>query len=347
MSDVTINRLPQPTWHRLRVNQINVSCPDSFDRAAYEVSMPEQAAAVLTEENETFGISGLGEQVPALCGEKCLTLTLPADSACEDAVYVRADAADACLRLHIRAGENSDYRVVVLLTGEGSGVSLLRLTAEVGTHAKLHVAVSQLMGHSVTSLQDFCARVGDEASLTMTQLELGGGFVCVGNRIELSGKRSDYQADMGYRLKEQRLDVNLVARHTGPYSTSRMDARGLLDEQGIKCFRDTIDFVRGCHGAVGSETEDVLMLGDEVVNQSVPLILCDEEDVDGSHGATIGRLDEASMYYLATRGIDEVRARSLIAAARMRAVCELIPCEQAREVTMAWLSDALEEAAPC
>ena len=39
------------------------------------------------------------------------------------------------------------------------------------------------------------------------------------------------------------------------------------------------------------------MLGDGVVNQTIPLILCGEEDVEGNHGATIGRLDEKMSGY--------------------------------------------------
>lgn len=50
-----------------------------------------------------------------------------------------------------------------------------------------------------------------------------------------------------------------------------------------------------------------------MVNQTIPLILCGEEDVEGNHGATIGRLDEKMLFYLASRGIPEEAARSLLA----------------------------------
>lgn len=43
---------------------------------------------------------------------------------------------------------------------------------------------------------------------------------------------------------------------------------------------------------MGNEKEDVLLLDDTIVNQTIPLILCNEEDVEGNHGATIGKLDE-------------------------------------------------------
>ena len=38
----------------------------------------------------------------------------------------------------------------------------------------------------------------------------------------------------------------------------------------VKLFRGTIDFLRGCSGAKGDEREDILMLGDDLVNQTIP-----------------------------------------------------------------------------
>ena len=74
-----------------------------------------------------------------------------------------------------------------------------------------------------------------------------------------------------------------------------------------------------------------MLLGDGVVNQTIPLILCGEEDVEGNHGATIGRLDEKMLFYLASRGKPEEAARSLLASARIEAVVALLPEALAEE----------------
>ena len=79
-------------------------------------------------------------------------------------------------------------------------------------------------------------------------------------------------------------------------------AGGVLRDQAFKLFRGTIDFKAGSAGSEGEEQEDVLILGDDAVNQTIPLILCAEEDVQGSHGATIGRLDDELLFYLCSTG---------------------------------------------
>lgn len=63
-----------------------------------------------------------------------------------------------------------------------------------------------------------------------------------------------------------------------------MDSTGVLAGKAFKLFRGSIDLLPGGSGAKGQEQENVLLLGDGVVNQTIPLILCGEEDVEGNHG---------------------------------------------------------------
>jgi Fe-S cluster assembly scaffold protein SufB len=77
--------------------------------------------------------------------------------------------------------------------------------------------------------------------------------------------------------------------------------------------------------------EDVMLLSDGIINQSVPLILCQEEDVEGNHGASIGRLSRELLFYLESRGIPEADLYELLAKARLDAVINLIPDPETQE----------------
>ena len=57
------------------------------------------------------------------------------------------------------------------------------------------------------------------------------------------------------------------------------------------------------------------MLGDDVSNKTVPLILCAEENVVGNHGATIGSLDDETLFYFESRGIGKETAEDILARA--------------------------------
>lgn len=117
--------------------------------------------------------------------------------------------------------------------------------------------------------------------------------------------------------------------------------RWYFKRQCQKLFRGTIDFIAGCAGAKGAESEDMLLIDENVENQTIPLILCGEEDVEGSHGATIGRLDEQMLFYLGSRGFDQEEAKRLVARARIDALCALIPSEEIQKKSRCYLTTQL------
>ena len=83
----------------------------------------------------------------------------------------------------------------------------------------------------------------------------------------------------------------------------------------------------------------MLLLGDDVINQTIPLILCAEEDVQGNHGATIGRLDDELLFCLCSRGMSHEAASEMITRARLDAVCRKIGDEAAEQIVQDYLEE--------
>ena len=83
------------------------------------------------------------------------------------------------------------------------------------------------------------------------------------------------------------------------------------------------------------------MLGDGVVNKTVPLILCAEENVVGNHGATIGELDEDTLFYFESRGISAEVAENIMARAAIERRARTMEDETAREAVLKELEEVL------
>ena len=56
--------------------------------------------------------------------------------------------------------------------------------------------------------------------------------------------------------------------------------------------------------------------------------MCDEEDVQGEHGCSIGRLSNEILFYMESRGIDAKSAEKIIARAIINAVLSKIPQDE-------------------
>ena len=106
------------------------------------------------------------------------------------------------------------------------------------------------------------------------------------------------------------------------------------------------DFQRGAKRGVGHESEDVLLFSPSARNRTAPLILCGEEEVEGQHAASVGRLDENKLYYLRSRGLSEAQARRLMVDARFAPAIDKIPLDslqdEVRENVARRLSDELD-----
>ena len=188
----------------------------------------------------------------------------------------------------------------------------LRLTAAEGAHLRVVQLLNPARGAVLR--HELSAQLAEHAKLDLISLQLGDGAVYADHQISLAG--AALRADLGYLARRSdTADIDLTVEQLGKSTVSKIHASGALMEHAKKVFRGTIDFKRGSAGSVGSENETVLLLGGDAENKTVPVILCAEENVEGSHGATIGELDADTLFYFASRGIDRAAAEAILARA--------------------------------
>jgi len=159
-----------------------------------------------------------------------------------------------------------------------------------------------------------------ESTFLMTSISLGSLRAYLEGKVKLQGESSDYDTYTAYILeKGQFLDMNYVADHIGKNTEAHLVSSGVLNEKTEKTSRQTVNFISGCAGSKGAESEEVLLLDDDVISKSAPLILCTEEDVEGEHGASIGQPDIDVIFYLKSRGIAIEKIYEMLSFAKVEA----------------------------
>lgn len=173
--------------------------------------------------------------------------------------------------------------------------------------------------------------VGAGAKVEFVSADLGRGDYSADVEIDLSGDDSaaDFEA-VYFGDGERHLDFNYVIRQRGKRTCATMNVRGALTDKADKIFRGTLDFKRGSKASTGRELEEVIILSSGTRNRSVPLMLAAEDEVDGHHAVSIGRLDEEKIFYLMSRGLDKAEAERLIVEAAFNPVIERITDDNLR-----------------
>ena len=340
--NVTLNSLPTKTWNQLKMNETTLTVEGDFANHTPQAQWDAAEVRWLPQAPWADGPAAYGFSTDLS------ELTAGADAALVETAAGQAMTAPIVLRYTYEAQEHGVSRLVLhaapdsLLSAvlvfqspkEGSAdVSALQIQIDAEDRAQVRLYVAQLLGQDSLSLHEVSGVCGEDAHVQVVRLDLGSQQAYVGTNLDLKGRSSRFTTNIGYHTRpEQVLDMNYVALHHGPRTESLMEVSGTLEQNGRKVFRGTIDFQQGCPGAKGTESENVLLMGDNMVNQTIPLILCKEEDVEGNHGASIGELDDKVLFYLGARGIAPEAARKMIAHSRIEAVCNRIPSEEVRRL---------------
>lgn len=338
--DMTINKLPARTWRWLGMNEakteqllpaVDGSCQPDVTIAGDGVKLEH-----LNEGTLGYLETGAGSEMEKLAGDNRQALHLKASAAGDNGVqqavitYNYTDGKRCYDRLEIYAEAGS--RLTVLMSAasavDAAGLAAVETRIYAGAGAQVKLVQVQLLGSGFTHFNDIGCQADDDAAVEVLQLELGGSTVYSGALANLTGSASSFKVETGYYGRgKQHLDMNYVALHRGKKSQSYLGAEGVMKDEARKLYRATIDFKTGSSGSVGEEVEGVLLLSDDAINQTIPLILCSEEDVQGNHGASIGRLDENLLFYLMSRGFSKDEAVNMMARAKIDALCRKIDDE--------------------
>ena len=335
MDNVLINRANVPaaqTWNRLRANSLSVTVPNHADAGTVYLPLPR-----LFERIEC----GMGQEVTDYVESQAFKsdfYNVPARTKREEPIVVAVSAAqNQCANTGIIVREGAEATVVIAAfagntddSGAGSdanasdanasgdalptSAALTRIVVEAG--AKLHLIEMLGVNEGQQHLESVGLEIHQDAAVDVKQYALGGSTIGLGLTANLVGARARLDLNNRYHAThEETLDINHLVRMRGTSTRAQLTESGVLNEAAKKTLRATIDLVRGAKDAQGNEIETVMILGDDVVNKTMPVILCDEDDVAGNHGATIGSVSPEQLDYLAARGLSRQAAEQLFVRA--------------------------------
>ena len=293
-----INKIPCLTWNWLKMNR---------------TSLEVEAASEIISEKKEITATKKGEIV-----------SLP---------LVFEDGKRYEYEQVITAEENAEITVILDYTSDrkAGGFSSVKTKLVAKPYSKIHLVKVQLLGENYVQIDDTEGVCDDGAKIEVTQIELGGSKVYAQVKNELNGYESKFKSDTAYITENgQILDMNYVVNHHGAKTDTKMIVKGVVGDAALKTYRGTIDFKRGCTDATGDEQEETLLMSRTAINKSIPMILCDEENVAGTHGATLGRLGADELFYMQSRGISEDEAKAMMKKAKVLSTASLIPDESVR-----------------
>lgn len=344
---------PAQTWNRLRANSLALTVPKTPDAGTVYLPLPRLFERIecgmgpeVTDYINSQVFEATYHEVPAHTTQKepIVISVSAAENECINTGVMVREGAEATIVVVARAGEkntepaadntgakanaeadvaagtkaNTETKTDTDAPGTADALAtsaaLVRIVAE--KHARIHLVEMLGVDDDQQHLESVGIEAHEDAICDVRQYALGGGAVGMGLAVNLVGSRARLDLNNRYHAcHEELLDINHVARMRGCATRAEIVESGILNDSAHKTLRATIDLIRGSKDAKGNEAETVQILGDGVVNKTMPVILCDEDNVAGNHGATIGSVSPEQIEYLQARGLSRHEAELLFVRA--------------------------------
>lgn len=347
MKNITkeMNHLPRLSYRWLKVNHFALNEELEFPIKPYELSYsPANLDTALNfqandwtkgEEGAHFftspGVSSELVQLAKAHSNAGFKLQIPARKKVEHPVTIsyRLTGDNNAVINHnlIVAEPNSSITIVVDYHSDGQAIAfhngLTKIVALEG--ADVTFIKVQRLGDQSFHFDAHQVEVGAYAKVRFLQVELGGKYSVTNylGRLEANG---DAIVDGIYFGDGERiLDLSYHMIHEGYRSNSAILVRGALKDHSRKVFRGTLDFKRGSHLANGNEEEYVFLLDPTVKSDAIPLLLSEEDNVQGGHAASAGKVDMDQLFYLMARGLSEKEATEVVVNGSFQHVLDQLP----------------------
>ena len=205
------------------------------------------------------------------------------------------------------------------------------ISIRVGKYAAVEIIKIQNFSDAALNFETVRMDVGERAMVTVHDIQLGSQKSGVSYSSYMQEDWAEvYIFPLYFVDKTRRMDLEHNLIINGKSTLSEIKARGALKNEAHKVFRGNIFLNKGCSASVARFADNSIMLDKNAAGTSIPTIFCDEDDVIGEHAASFAAIDKEKLYYLMSRGFDELSAKKLIIDAAFRPVFNSIPDETIR-----------------
>ena len=192
--------------------------------------------------------------------------------------------------------------------------------------AQVQYVALQRLGRGVFYQSQQRTLAGRDSTLDTLNVSLGASVTRVDLDARLTGPGANSDMlGLYFGAADQHFDHNTSQDHRAPNTFSDLLYKGALDGRSRSVFRGIIRVRPGAQQTDAYQTNRNLLLSDDARADSLPNLEIEADDVKCSHGATVGQLDEESLFYIMSRGIPRERAERLVVLGFLGEVLSKLP----------------------
>ena len=284
----------------------------------------------------------------AFIGDGAVVVVPPdADGGVVNIVYLATRPAAVHPRTLVLAQRNSRLTVVETYAGPDETRYLANAVTEIHAHAGARVEHYRLLLDGRDAYHIGVSRVMQHRDSVFASVSIARGAALGRNDfgVTLAGPGVDCTLNGLYLTTgRQHIDNYINIDHTQPYGASRLFYKGILDGQSRAVFGGNVTVREGAQKTDAQQTDKNLLLSEQAEVDSKPSLLIYADDVKCGHGATAGHIDQDTVFYMRSRGLDLPTAGRILIHAFAREIIDTVALEPLRDYLDAQFQQAIPDA---
>ena len=235
-------------------------------------------------------------------------------------------------RLLVVAGEGSQATVLERYVGRGDAFTNAVAEIWLGPNAVVDHYKLQEEPADAFHIASMFLHAGRSGTFSSHSLTFGSGLVRNEVVATLAGEGIDCTLNGLYVGRgKQLIDNHTTIDHAMPHCGSHEIYKGILADTSRAVFNGKIIVRPDAQKTDAKQTNKALLLSDDANINSKPELEIFANDVKCTHGAAIGQLDDAAMFYLRSRGLGVAESRAMLVRAFAGDILNRVRIEPVRE----------------
>ena len=354
MSILKINETPVRTSRNFNINNVkleDIQIPENLKEFKGTTIVQNNSNIKLSSNIEKYDITyGLGDFFTNQVLEKAnKNINIEIDGSDEKNINIdnilSSDNLNLIDNVKILANENSKATIVIKYKSDKNIESfhngIIKIIAK--NNSNINIIIVNLLSETSNNFLSIDAELEESSKIKATIIDFGGKNSITNYYSNLIGDLSDNKLESIYLGKDNQLiDINYIAELRGKKSNIDINVQGALKDQAKKHFKGTIDFKKGCKKATGNENEECMLLSNKAKSIALPMLLCSEEDVEGNHSSSAGKVGEKELFYIMSRGFNFKEAMKLMVRAKFNKILENIKNEDIKNEILTEINNKLD-----
>ncbi len=220
------------------------------------------------------------------------------------------------LRLLVVVGKNSELTLIDDYSGEcRKEEALLNAVTEIylDDNSRMNYNNVQRLSENCRSYITQRSQVNNNAKINNVFAALGSKYSKANLGAVLNGRGADSRlSGVIYGSDDQHFDTHTLHHHRAADSTSNINLKVVLNDKAISAYTGLIEINQDAPNCEAFQENRNLLLSDDVRAESIPELEIKCDQVQCSHGATMGPIDPEMLFYLKSRGFSEENATRTI-----------------------------------